>query len=169
MHWVGCASSNFRSGRPAGFKPEAVVIHIAEGSLASVDAWFNNQAAVVSAHYCVGKNGDVHQYVKEEDTAYHAGNPIRPAWKLLKRGVNPNFYTIGIEHEGHAGDVWTEAQYAASAALVADIAKRWSIPLDADHVVMHREIYALRTCPGSQFDRSKFLALVKTVPANQPT
>ena len=134
-------------------------MHIAEGSLASVDAWFGNAVSVVSAHYCVGKNGDVHQYVKEGDTAYHAGGPIRPVWKLIKPQVNPNYYTIGIEHEGHASDEWTEAQYAASARLVTEIAKRWAIPLDADHVVMHREIRAAKTCPGDKFDRGKLLAL----------
>ena len=107
----------------------------------------------------VGKNGDVHQYVKEEDTAYHAGGPIRPVWKLIKPQVNPNYYTIGIEHEGHASDEWTEAQYAASARLVTEIAKRWAISLDADHVVMHREIRAAKTCPGEKFDRGKLLAL----------
>ena len=160
-HWAGCANSNFRAGRPAGFKPEAIVIHIAEGSLASVDAWFNNTAAVVSAHYCVGKNGDVHQYVKEGDTAYHAGGPIRPSWKLIKPQVNPNFYTIGIEHEGHAADDWPEAQCAASAQLVAEIAARWNIPLNADHIVMHREIRAAKTCPGEKFDRVKLLADAK--------
>jgi N-acetyl-anhydromuramyl-L-alanine amidase AmpD len=141
-------------------KPAAIVIHISEGTLASADAWFNNDAAAVSAHYIVGRNGEVHQYVNEEDTAYHAGAPVGSTWKLLRPLVNPNFYTVGIEHEGRAQDQWTDAQYATSAGLVEEIARRWSIPIDADHIVLHREIRANKTCPGFIFSRDKLLSLI---------
>ncbi len=155
-------------GRPGGLRPAAIVIHISEGTLASADAWFDNDHALVSAHYCVGRCGEVHQYVSEEDTAYHAGSPVNPTWRLLRPHVNPNFYTIGIEHEGRAQDRWTDAQYAASAELVGEIARRWSIPLDADHIVMHREIRGNKTCPGFVFSRERLLSLipsaVRTVP-----
>jgi N-acetyl-anhydromuramyl-L-alanine amidase AmpD len=158
--WVGCAAANYRAGR-RGQKPEAIVIHIADGGLASVDAWFGNPAARVSAHYCVGKRGEIHQYVRESDTAFHAGNPVNPVWRLLKDGVNPNDYTIGIEHEGRSNDGWTDAMYVASAALVAEIAGRWAIPLDEDHVVLHREIRGNKSCPGSQFERKRLLELAR--------
>ena len=74
---------------PGGLQPAAIVIHISEGTLSSADAWFNNEAAKVSAHYCVGRSGEVHQYVSEEDTAYHAGSPVNPTWRLLRPRVNP--------------------------------------------------------------------------------
>jgi N-acetyl-anhydromuramyl-L-alanine amidase AmpD len=160
VQWKGCHARNFRVGRPVGFKPLAIVMHISDGCLASADAWFNNPDAQVSAHYIVAKDGSIHQYVKEEDTAYHAGAPVDPTWKLLRPGVNPNWYTVGIEHEGKPEDAWPEAQYEASAALVADIARRWSIPLDADHIVLHREIRGNKSCPGFAFDRGKLLALI---------
>jgi len=155
-----CSEKNFMLGRPGGLRPSAIVIHISEGTLASADAWFNNDSAQVSAHYCVGRTGEVHQYVSEEDTAYHAGTPVNPTWRLLRPRVNPNFYTIGIEHEGRAQDQWTDAQYGASAELVAQIARRWSIPIDADHIVMHREIRGSKTCPGYVFSREKLLSLI---------
>ena len=155
-----CSPKNFMPGRPGGLRPAAIVIHISEGTLASADAWFNNDAAKVSAHYCVGRSGEVHQYVNEDDTAYHAGSGVDPTWRLLRPRINPNFYTIGIEHEGRAQDLWPDLQYATSAQLVADIAKRWSIPVDADHIVMHREIRASKTCPGLVFSRDKLLSLV---------
>jgi N-acetyl-anhydromuramyl-L-alanine amidase AmpD len=63
--FVGCDPVNFRRGRPAGFKPEAIVIHIGEGSLRSIDMQFSDPNARVSAHYCVSKSGDIHQYVDE--------------------------------------------------------------------------------------------------------
>src|SRR5271163_203896 len=98
--WIGCAKGNYQTGRPGQFQPEAVVIHIMEGTLKGTDSWFNDPRAKVSAHYGIGTGGLVHQYVKEADTAFHAGIVDRPTWPLLKPRVNPNYYTIGIEHEG---------------------------------------------------------------------
>src|SRR5215475_7550090 len=120
--FIGAAPGNFRSGRALNFKPEAIVIHIAVGSLASVDAQFNNPRSSVSAHYCVAKSGNVHQYVHETDTAFHAGIIVNPNWSLLKPDVNPNFYTVGIEHEGMPEDIWPESQLAASSSLVREVA-----------------------------------------------
>ena len=164
--FIGCAAVNFKPGRPPGFQPEAIVIHIGEGSLRSIDQQFNDPQARVSAHYCVSKSGDIHQYVDEHDTAFHAGNIDRPSWSGLKPGatpgtfINPNFYTIGIEHEGFADDQWPEAQLAASAALVAEIAGRWKIPLDEDHVIRHHQIRFLKSCPGNVIKISDILGRI---------
>lgn len=149
VEFIGCASGNFQAGRPQDHKPEAIVIHIAVGNLKSVDDHFRNPLSRVSAHYCIGKKGEIHQYVQEEDTAFHAGIVDTPVWPLIKQGVNPNYYTIGIEHEGMPDDVWPQAQLAASAALIADITERWYIPCDPLHIIMHRHIRASKTCPGS--------------------
>lgn len=165
--FIGCASVNFRPGRPLNFKPEAIVIHIAVGSLGSVDSHFNDPAAQVSAHYCVAKSGKVHQYVHETDTAFHAGIVVNPTWPLLKPDVNPNFYTIGIEHEGLPDDVWPDAQLASSAALVGEIAQRWNIPLDDQHVIRHHQIRASKTCPGNVITIPTILGRVSgAAPAN---
>lgn len=163
--WKGANVHNYHLGRFA--KPMAVVIHISDGSSMSCDAWFENPKALVSAHYLVTKTGDIHQFVKEEDTAYHAGAPVKATWKLLTP-MNPNAYTIGIEHEGKPDDEWTDAMYKSSSELVADICKRWSIPVDEDHLVMHREIRGDKSCPGNKFDKTKLIALVKGVNSNEP-
>jgi N-acetylmuramoyl-L-alanine amidase len=146
--WIGCARGNFFEGR-RGFSPKAIVIHIIVGSLESAGMTFGDPKSSVSAHYGVGKSGSVHQFVEETDTAFHAGTVVRPTWKLIDPRVNPNFYTIGIEHEGQPQDQWPNEQYQTSAALVRAIAGRWNVPLDRDHVIMHREIRASKTCPGS--------------------
>jgi N-acetyl-anhydromuramyl-L-alanine amidase AmpD len=151
----GCAASNFRSGRPAPFRPEAIVIHIMAGSLSGTDQWFASPASSVSAHYGVGKDGEIHQYVREEDTAFHAGTVDNPSWASIKKTpagqfINPNYYTIGIEHEGFPDDDWPAAQQAASVALIADIAARWQIPLDFQHVIRHHEIRQSKPCPGAK-------------------
>jgi len=146
--WIGCAADNFRKGRH-GHLPKAIVIHIIVGSLEAANLTFKDPRSSVSAHYGVGKTGDIHQFVDEADTAFHAGIVVRPTWKLIDPQVNPNYYTIGIEHEGQAQDIWPDEQYATSAGLVKEIAARWKIPLDRDHVIMHREIRASKTCPGA--------------------
>ena len=146
--WIGCAGDNFRKGRH-GHEPRAIVIHIIVGSLQAADLTFKDPRSSVSAHYGVGKTGTIHQFVDEADTAFHAGIVVRPTWKLVDPQVNPNYYTIGIEHEGQPQDIWPDEQYATSAALVKEIAARWKIPLDRDHLIPHREIRASKTCPGS--------------------
>jgi N-acetylmuramoyl-L-alanine amidase len=143
-------SPNFTPGR-GGYKPDVIVIHVMEGTLAGTDSWFTSEASNVSAHYGIGINRAVHQYVQETDQAWHAGRVDRPSAAVVKQrsGVNPNRYTIGIEHEGTASSVWPDTMYEDSARLVASIAAKWDIPIDRAHIVGHREIYAAKTCPGA--------------------
>ena len=160
--WIGAHSKNFHAGRSGGMKPEMIVIHLMDGEhIEGCDAWFNNPAAVVSAHYGIAQDGRVHQYVKEEDTAYHTGRVVSPSAKLPHPGINPNAYTIGIEHAGVPTDVWTDAMYEASAALIAEISTRWSIPLDRAHIVGHHEIYAPKVCPGPHCDLDRLILEAK--------
>lgn len=144
--WKG--SPNFTIGR-SGQLPIAIVVHIMEGSLAGTDDWFSKPISQVSAHYGIGKNGDVHQYVQEADTAWHGGAVLNPSWKLIKPGVNPNSYTIGIEHEGKSTDVWTDKMKASSVELIKDICSRYHIPIDRSHIIGHYEITTNKVnCPA---------------------
>ena len=149
MNIIQKKSPNFWGGRK-GYRPEAVVIHIMDGTLPGTDAWFTNPSSQVSAHYGIGKNGEVHQYVSEDDTAWHAGRVDAPVWILIKPNINPNLYTIGIEHEGKPDDVWTDAMKQASAALIREICQRWQIPVDRKHIVGHFEIFSKKpNCPAT--------------------
>jgi N-acetylmuramoyl-L-alanine amidase len=174
VQWVGCAPRNFRRGR-AGYRPEAIVIHIIDASLKSADNSFLNPTHGKSAHYGVGRSGEIHQYVAETDTAYHAGTVVEPKWKSIRPArdaphhLNPNLYTVGIEHEGKATDVWTEAQYAASARLIVEIASRWRIPLDEDHVIPHRDIRSNKTCPGREVDLKRLLEAARALRTPVPS
>ncbi len=162
IRWIGCPEANFHRGRAFGLRPEAVVVHLIDGSFAAGEAVFRDPTAHKSAHYAISKEGEVHQYVDENDTAFHAGIVVNPTWSLLKPRVNPNFYTIGIEHEGRPDDVWPEAQLSASATLIGEIAARWNIPLDEDHVIRHRQIRASKTCPGNWLQIGDLLKQVPT-------
>jgi N-acetylmuramoyl-L-alanine amidase len=163
VQWVG---SVHRTKDRNGYRPEAVVIHIMEGTLAGTDAWFNDPTSHVSAHYGVGRAGEIHQYVEEANTAYHAGRVKEATWSRIKLGVNPNYYTIGIEHEGNADSIWSETQYGASASLLSAICGRWSIPLDRDHVIGHREIYGPKTCPGHRVDLNRLIEEARNTGSN---
>jgi N-acetyl-anhydromuramyl-L-alanine amidase AmpD len=166
MHkqWCGCSTQNFRSDRGA-FKPQAVVLHRSGGSLADIDARCLQAGTFSSAHYAIGADGAVHQYVEESDTAFHAGIVVNPVWTLIQPGQNPNFYTIGIELAGNAGDPPSDAQYSAAAELLAEIAGRQQIVPDADHIVLHSEIRADRACPGAGFDRNELLRRIQAAAA----
>jgi N-acetyl-anhydromuramyl-L-alanine amidase AmpD len=160
--WIGCPESNFRKGRPLGFRPEAMVIHVMAGTFSAGESVFLGEGTQKSAHYGISKEGVIHQYVDENDTAFHAGVVVNPTWPLLKPGVNPNFYTIGIEHEGLADDVWPEAQLTASAGLIGEIVARWRIPVDVLHLVRHHQIRATKTCPGNWLQMDE---LIQRVPS----
>jgi len=160
--WIGCPDSNFLKGRPFGLRPEAVVVHIIDGSFAAGESVFRDPTSHKSAHYAVSHAGEIHQFVDEKDTAFHAGIVVNPTWPLLKPRVNPNFYTIGIEHEGRPDDVWPEAQLSASANLIAEIVARWGIPLDDSHVIRHHQIRASKTCPGNWLQIGELLQRVPT-------
>jgi len=156
--WVG--SPHRHKGRQ-GFRPEAVVIHIIEGTLSAADSWFQSPESMVSAHYGIGRTGEIHQYVGEADTAFHAGRVWKSKWTSLKPQVNPNLYTIGIEHEGKGRSEWPDAMYQSSARLIADVCTRWSIPIDREHVVGHREIYGRKTCPNDVCDLDRLIAMAR--------
>lgn len=137
--WKG--SPNFGVTR-FGNNIEFIVCHWIVGTLASADAVFANPKSQVSAHYAVG-NGEIHQYVKESNTAWHAGNQT------------VNRKSIGIEHQGGPNIPITDAVYNTSADLIADICRRYGkrFPLRA-----HREFVAT-ACPGT-LDLNKLNRLV---------
>jgi hypothetical protein len=162
--FIGCSASNFCKGRPFGFRPEAIVLHIMDVDFADGEAAFRNPASCKSAHYGVSREGEVHQYVDENDSAFHAGIVVNPKWDLLKPRVNPNFYTIGIEHECLAGQQCTKDQLWASAQLIGEIADRWAIALDDRHIIGHQLIRASRQCPGSALVVSELLKRVPPRP-----
>jgi N-acetyl-anhydromuramyl-L-alanine amidase AmpD len=159
---VEVPSPNRRPGRRADISH--IVLHVMDGTLAGTDAWFSNPASQVSAHYGIGRKGELRRYVREEDEAWHAGRILNPSVRLRTgpagAPLNPNAYTIGIELEGWAREEPTLAQYYTLALLLQDISRRRAVPLDAGHVWLHREIFAAKTCPG-RLDRELALRLAR--------
>lgn len=149
MNIIQKLTQNFWKGRN-GQKPEAIVVHVMDGNLVGTDSWFANPASEASSHYGLNQFGEVHQYVQEEDTAWHAGVVLNPQWSLLKMGINPNYYTIGIEHEGNATSVWSAVMKSASVELIREISRRWNIPIDREHIIGHYQISSKKpNCPAA--------------------
>ncbi len=149
MNIIQKPSPNFKVGR-GEYKPEIIVLHIMAGSLSGTDDWFSKEVSQVSANYGVGLNGEIHQYVKDEDTAWAQGKVDSPSFKLYKPGINPNLYCLSIEHEGMDLSIVRQSQIDASVALIRALATKWSIPLDRDHIIGHYQIGAYKpNCPAT--------------------
>lgn len=133
-----------------GHSVSLIVIHSAEGSREAVESWFGDAASKVSAHYLVCRDGTVIQFVNQLQVAWHAGEVVSPTAKQISNhpSVNPNLYSVGIEHEGTKADDLTPAQRASTIELIREISTAWGFPIDRDHVVGHREIKSSKTCPN---------------------
>ncbi|MEN6326685.1 MAG: N-acetylmuramoyl-L-alanine amidase [Syntrophomonas sp.] len=155
MEILQTLSPNFTAGRK-GRRIIAIVNHITAGLMPGTLSWLRNPAAKASAHYLISKNGEVFQLVKDEDTAWHAGIVNQPDWALYD-GSNPNYYTLGIEHEALAGEGLTEKQYQASLWLHRQLLKKWGIKLDRDHIIGHYRIDSInrKNDPGTAFPWNK--------------
>ncbi|MEU9504639.1 N-acetylmuramoyl-L-alanine amidase [Streptomyces sp. NPDC048196] len=151
--WVAASGANYRrADRPADYPVDRVVIHVVQGSYATALRVFRNADHEAAAHYVVRKDGHIAQMVRELDVAFHAGN----------RGFNER--SIGIEHEGFVDrpEDFTDAMYASSARLTADICRRYGFPADREHIVGHVQVPGTdHTDPGPHWDWDRYLRLVR--------
>lgn len=167
IKWVG--SPNFYKGRQ-GYKVFAIVDHIMCGSIGGTDSWFQNPSSQVSAHYGIGKDGSIHQYVKDEDTAWAVGKVNKPNWPLLSQtGGHPNMSTISIEHEGNPQDGLTDLQYQSTLWLHKYLLdKHPDIKLDHDHLIGHDRLDTVNraACPGPKFPWDKLFKDLSPLPVD---
>jgi hypothetical protein len=98
---------------------------------------FLDPNSILSAHYVIGQDGRIAQLVSEGDTAYHAGR------------YDVNLRSIGIEHEAGPAMAPTDALYAASAKLHAEIAVRHGLTLAVGTTVLPHRAIVPTECPGT--------------------
>lgn len=141
----------YTAGRPR--TPIAIVLHTAVGTLAGMRSHFNNPNLApesrVSAHFGVGLDGAIDQYVSEHDTAW--ANGVLEAGNRWPYAGNPNGHTLSIETEdlGHPDtEPVSPEQYAATAALIRNLQSRWPIELLAGHRVISP---LSRSCPSARW------------------
>ena len=146
-----------------------LVVHTIEGSYDGAISWFRNPRARASANFVVSRDGAVTQMVPTWAVAWHAGNGY------------VNAHSLGIEHEGFTNVRWTvtDAEYRGSAQLVAQLVRRYRIPLDRTHVIGHNQVpdpnhpwlrggFAHHTDPGRYWDWTRYLAYVRAYLAGTP-
>ena len=133
--WIG--TPNYTPGR-GGHTIDHITLHIMAGYRAGTDATFLNPATKVSATYGIGRDGAVHQYVRESDTAWADANTLS------------NQTGISIEHEGGLPQQQpvSDAEIEASARLCADISRRHGLGR-LWHDGIRGNVYLHREIPGS--------------------
>ena len=140
-----------------------IVVHVTDGTFASAVSWFQNPRAHVSANYVVSRDGAITQMVRNWDVAWHSGNP----WV--------NRHSIGVEQEGFTDvdGTFTDAEYRASAQLVAGLMRHYLLPIDRRRLIGHNEVpdpfhpglfggYSHHTDPGPHWDWRRYLAYVRS-------
>jgi hypothetical protein len=129
-----------------------IIHHAATTDFDGIGATFRNADRGTSAHYGVGRNNNVDQYVSEDDIAYHAGN-----WAV-------NQTSIGIENVNLTGAPdWHVAQetFDTLVELVRDTATRHDLlPLiPGRNLFSHAQVSLLGTaCPWELKGRIQELA-----------
>jgi len=176
------------SGRFQSGSPDTIVLHFTAGSsLASSVNMLTNADSGVSAHFAVGRNGEIVQMLPTNKIAWHAGESHYEGRSGLNR------YSIGIELD-NAGQLkargdgsfesWFGETYDESEVLVAQHINQQSTSFwhkytesqiartlllckalcghyNISTVVGHEEISPLRRVdPGPAFPLQKFKALV---------
>lgn len=156
----------FTSGR-SGKTIDHIVIHITDApTTSSTVNTFTAADARASAHYLVGQDGEIVQFVSEDDTAWHA------------KGVNSR--SVGIEHVAikvggadyprRDGTMQhfdhlppTDTQYCESAALVSYLCDKYGLTPDRTTIIGHREAdpkTSHTSCPDGAWDWDHFMDLV---------
>ncbi|WP_438447403.1 N-acetylmuramoyl-L-alanine amidase [Gorillibacterium sp. sgz5001074] len=160
--WKGNEHTNKESRY--GVVPICIVDHISTSTMYSMDSWFTDpKNDGSSAHFGVGKDGMIHQYVKIEDNAWAQGLPVAkiplsPAPIVRDMNCNPNLYCVSIEHEGTDGEL-TEEQFKATVWLhryiMQYINDKWNPGMDLGsyNVLGHYQVDPWRrpNCPGPKF------------------
>jgi hypothetical protein len=152
----------------------AVVMHIAAGAYVPSRDWLCNPSSGVSAHFIISKQGEITQMVsiynsaRANGLAYSnnrwknaRGKFVAPTWPDIIVGVNPNFYTISIEHEGFPDDLRTPQIQDADVRLLRWIASKLYLSYVPGHsLIGHRDIDPVDKsfCPGPHVNYAQLAA-----------
>lgn len=127
---------NHYNGRN-GYTVDHITLHIMVGTLSGTDTVFMNPNYRASSHYGIGGNGDIHQYVDEDNGSWADGD------------MASDCSGITIEHEGGSPSIrCTDACVEASAQLCADISRRYNLGF-LKHDGLNGNVYLHREVPGT--------------------
>jgi N-acetyl-anhydromuramyl-L-alanine amidase AmpD len=143
----------------------ALVMHIAADNSRPGGDLYLASTPTKSAHFFVNKDGTAKQYVSVNDSAWAnglsqingkwispEGHTVSPRWPGLRSGVNPNWYTVSMEHQGNPADVWTAPMFNATVSIMKWLAPikgvAWWVP--GQNLIGHCDISPVDRpqCPG---------------------
>lgn len=135
LPWAGAIHFNLR-------KPNYVIIHhTAQDSLAQTLRTFTVPHSEVSAHYVVGRDGEVYQMLNDYVRGWHAGVG---RWGSV---TDLNSISLGIELDNNGSEPFSEAQLYSLLNLLDTLKRNYNIP--TANFIAHSDI-----APGRKVDPS---------------
>jgi N-acetylmuramoyl-L-alanine amidase len=137
-YWVGTTNFNLR-------KPNYVVIHhTAQDSTAQTLKTFTVPRTQVSAHYVIGRDGQVYHMLNDYLRAWHGG---AAKWG---NDTDINSTSIGIELDNNGLEPFAQPQIASLLKVLANLKKTYNIP--TANFIGHSDIAPSRkTDPSALF------------------
>jgi hypothetical protein len=151
--FLGMTRPRYTPGRALG-APRVLVIHATAGSFPGDKNWLHKGGgdpplSPVSCHYLISPAGEVVQFVRESDTAWHTGAAVWTVDGAYRSGSYNgvavlNHLSIGIElsNVNNGNAPYPQAQLDAAVALARAIVQRLRIP--QAQLVRHRDISPVR-------------------------
>jgi hypothetical protein len=120
--WRGSPNSD---PRPAGARPELVVLYPTGAGFYETMRNLQNPASETSYHYVVSRSGAVYQLVPEASRAWHAGDS---SWEN-HGNVDDQALAVGLVNRNDGADAYPSAQIDEAAVLVRHLLARHGIAL----------------------------------------
>lgn len=124
----------------------------------AMNTWVQGTGSYTSAHYEI-TDSEIIGCLGENYVAYHSGGT---GGSDVPKIANINQRSIGLEHVNSSGAAtWgvSDKTLRQSAKLIADICKRYNLPIDRSTIKTHGEITAT-ACPGGM-DVNKLVKYAK--------
>jgi N-acetylmuramoyl-L-alanine amidase len=125
-------------------RPNLVIIHhTSDATVEEALLTLTSPASKVSAHYLVGRDGEIIQLVDESARAWHAGQ----SWWGGVSDVNS--ISLGIELDNDGFEPFAAPQIDALLMLLADLRQRYNIPVA--NFIAHADVAPTRKTDPSVF------------------
>jgi N-acetyl-anhydromuramyl-L-alanine amidase AmpD len=120
----------------------AIVLHCdASPSAESTISWLTSPDSKVSYHFLIGRGGNVYQFVKEGDKAWHAGVSV------FDDVPNCNDYSLGLSFANrNDGEAYTDIALMTMAELCRSLMQKYPA-ITKDRITTHAII-----SPGRKHD-----------------
>ena len=156
---VNFLQSPYQNARDGRYPLRAFVNHRIVGTLPSARRAFGLVAGDVgrraSSHFGIGYvNGvrTIDQYVPLDRMAWTNGDVREPTWSRIIPGVNPNLYTVTIEHE--------DGSYAGRGVVSAPV---WEASVELQDLLVSGDAAAIRA-KGIRGATDSIVAQMKAIP-----